>query len=106
MSDGARRSKSGTDPEIRQFRAEDEGKRVVAPDGSVLGEIARVRGEDVFVTPRSDLLRGCGSWLCGTWETVETFPLDPRTVSAIREDRIVLEDTTSRPVSGPIIESR
>ena len=72
----------------------------------MIGEIVKVRGEDAYVAPRADLLDGCGSWLGEPWKTCDAFPLDPSTVAAIRDDRIVLGEATARSVSGPAISPK
>lgn len=88
----------------RPFCPEDEGKDLVTPDGDVVGSLVRVRGGDAYVEPIPGLLEGLGSWLTGTWDECEAFPLNPEHV-VVRETRIVL-DTTVRSVGGGRLDAR
>ena len=74
----------------------DEGKPVVTPDGDVVGTVGRVEAEGVFVRPRTELLRGCGSWVAGPWERDEEFRLDCGTVVGVTERKVVIHPASIR----------
>ena len=90
----------------RPFCSEDDGKPVVTPDGDVIGSIVEVRRDGAYVTPKADLLKGCGSWLSGNWEQCAAFPLDPTKVEAIEDDRVVLRDASTKSRSSVRISPR
>ena len=74
----------------------DEGKPVVTPDGDVVGTVGRVEAEGVFVRPRTELLRGCGSWVAGPWERGEEFRLDCGAVVGVTERKVVIHPASIR----------
>lgn len=80
---------------VQEFEPEDEGKRVVTTDGSVVGSVVEIRDGEAYVLPRPGLLDGCGSWITGTWSEKRAFSLDQRNVDAVREDEVVLDVTES-----------
>lgn len=88
---------------IRSFTPADEGKRVVTPKGEVVGAVARVDADAVFVRPREELLRGCGSWLAGPWEGRELFELDCETVVRVTDTEVVILPTA---LAVPEIEAQ
>ena len=73
----------------RPVTPSDEGKRVVTPDGDVVGTVVRVDARSVLVRPREELLRGCGSWIAGPWEGFETFELDSDNVVRVSDNEVV-----------------
>lgn len=87
----------------RSFTSADEGKRVVTPGGDVVGAVARVDPNAVYVRPREELLRGCGSWLAGPWEGTELFELDCETVVRVTDREVVILPTA---LAMPEVEAR
>jgi hypothetical protein len=85
----------------RRFTAADEGKRVVTADGTHVGSIVRIRGGDAYVAPVPGLLRGCGSWLTGTWEDRDAYPLDGRAVARVGGTEVVLETRAEPSATRP-----
>lgn len=79
-----------------RFTPSDEGKPVVTPDGDVVGTVGRVESEGVFVRPRAELLRGCGSWVAGPWERAGEFRLDRGTVVRVTEGEVVIHPASIR----------
>jgi hypothetical protein len=79
-----------------RFTPSDEGKPVVTPDGDIVGTVGRVEPEGVFVRPRTDLLRGCGSWVAGPWERAEEFRLDCGTVVRVTGREVVIHPASIR----------
>ena len=79
-----------------RFTPSDEGKPVVTPDGDVVGTVGRVEPEGVFVRPRTELLRGCGSWVAGPWERGEEFRLDCGAVVGVTEREVVIHPASIR----------
>lgn len=75
----------------RSLRSADEGKRIVSPDGAVLGSVAAVRDGNVYVRPRSGLLEGWSSWICGPQCEGSLFPLDDRAVVGVESEAIVVD---------------
>lgn len=82
---------------VRAFRLEDEGKQVVTPDGDVVGAVVRVREGNADVRPKPGLLQGCGSWLTGSWDEVDLFRLDSRTVDRITDEQVILDPAERDP---------
>lgn len=76
---------------VRVFRPEDEGKPVVTKDGDVVGSIVRIDEGDAYVRPKSELLRGCGSWLTSSWDADGEYPLDRNEVASIHDTAVVIE---------------
>jgi hypothetical protein len=74
----------------RTLRRDDEGKRVVSPDGSVLGAVATVEDGLVYVAPKPGLMDGWGSWICGP-SCDEAFPLDRDVVVDVQDETVVVE---------------
>lgn len=71
-----------------QLRSNDEGKKLVTPDGSVLGRVTRIRDGTVYVRPKEGLLVGCGSWI--SCREDDTFELDCSQVRKITETAVLL----------------
>lgn len=74
-----------------EFTAEDEGKRVVAPDGEVVGEVVRTEDGTAFVRARSDLLAGYGSRVTSCWDPSDVFALDESAVTTHAEGHIQIK---------------
>lgn len=72
------------------LRRDDEGKRVVGPDGSVLGSVATVEDGFVYVVPKPGLMDGWSSWICGP-PCDEAFPLDQAVVVDVQDEAVVVE---------------
>lgn len=69
----------------------DRGKRVVTTDGSVLGRVASVDGDAVYVRPRRGLLGGTDSWIAPSWDEREPLRLDERAVVGVGDTAVVVE---------------
>lgn len=71
-----------------EFTPEDEGKRVVSPNGEVVGEVVRTENGTAFVRPQPELVAGYGSRLTGCWDPSELFALDGSEVTTDPDGRI------------------
>ena len=74
----------------RSLRSEDEGKRVVRPDGDVIGSVAAVEDDTVYVRPKPGLMKGWGSWICGPRCDGKTFPLGRGVVVDVERETVVV----------------
>jgi hypothetical protein len=75
----------------RPLRSEDEGKQIVGPDGMVIGSIAAVEDERAYVRPKSGLMEGWSSWICGPQCEEKSFPLDNGAVLDVTDGTVVVE---------------
>jgi hypothetical protein len=75
----------------RSLRSEDEGKRIVNPDGAVIGSVAVVRDGNAYVRPKSGLLKGWSSWISGPQCEGSLFPLDYGAVVGVEEETVVVD---------------
>ena len=75
----------------RPLQSEDEGKRIVGPDGTVIGSVATVRGDTAYVRPKSGLLKGWSSWICDPQCDGELFRLDSGAVVGVGEGAVVVD---------------
>ncbi|WP_049980214.1 hypothetical protein [Halolamina rubra] len=66
-----------------EFTPADEGKRVVAPDGAVVGKVVRTEDGTAFVRALPELLAGYGSRVTSCWDPADVFALDE---SAVHDD--------------------
>lgn len=62
----------------------DHGKRVVTPDGAVVGHIACADDGTVHIRPCPGLLKNYGSLLTSCWHE-DSFRLDESAVTAVEE---------------------
>ena len=81
---------SPADRSPRYFSPDDAGKRVVTPDGDVVGDVELVRGGTAYVRPSPGLLDGYGSVLRSPWERDEPFRLDSQWVDSVTDDEVLL----------------
>jgi hypothetical protein len=75
----------------RSLRVEDEGKRVARPNGSVLGSIATVEDGIAYVRPKSGLMDGWSSWICGPPCDGAAFPLDHGVMVDVDGEVVIVE---------------
>lgn len=74
----------------RNFRTEDEGKRVVSADGETIGTCRSCRGDTAHVEPDASLERTLRQRLGWSNEGRETYPLKNTLVDRISDDEIRL----------------
>ncbi|MFC7068767.1 hypothetical protein [Halobaculum lipolyticum] len=74
----------------RNFRAEDEGKRVVTADGDEIGTVEQVVGAMAHVRPSGSLSQSVRRRL-GWAEESDTYELRTSTVDVITSDEIALK---------------
>lgn len=76
----------------REFQGIDRGKRVVTADGSVVGTIVRIDGDEAYVTPDSDTPATFDQQLVVDPDGETTYCIDTSTVDVSTNDRIRLSD--------------
>lgn len=72
----------------------DEGKRLVTPDGSVVGVVELVRGGTAFVRADPNLVRSCPPWREDPCERV-LYALDDAAVDSVTGEEIALREPDS-----------
>ncbi|MFB6142826.1 MAG: hypothetical protein ABEJ30_05730 [Halorientalis sp.] len=75
----------------RDFRAEDEGKRVVTADGDTVGMVDRASGTTARIRADQGLSRSIRRRLGWTEEGEETYRLQKSRVDRITDDEIRLK---------------
>lgn len=73
------------------FSFEDAGKRVVTPDGDVVGSVVRVESGDAHVRPMPGVLAGYGSWMAGPWNERGVYRLDAGKIDRVTDDEVVID---------------
>lgn len=68
------------------------GKRVITGDGHVVGHVADVEEDAVYVTPRSGLLSGRGPWIANRWLESEPYALKAEEIESVTDDAVVLRN--------------
>lgn len=66
----------------------DDGKRVVTPDGDVVGYIECADDGTVHVRPCPEFVEHYGSLLTSCWDPTERFQLDESAVTAVEESAV------------------
>jgi hypothetical protein len=77
---------------VRDFKSEDEGKRVLTADGKMVGRVERVSGSSAHVEPDEDLSRSVRRRLGWTEEGRDTYRLRKANVDSITDDEIRLAE--------------
>jgi sporulation protein YlmC with PRC-barrel domain len=75
---------------VRNFRAQDQGKKVVTADGDEVGTIQEVRDERAFVKPDQGLSTGIRQGL-GWGEDEDTYELRKANVEKISDIEVQLK---------------
>lgn len=75
----------------RNFRSEDEGKRVVTADGDEIGTIEQASGSMAHVKPSANLSQSVRRRLGWAEEGEETYELQTTNVDSIESDEIRLK---------------
>lgn len=76
---------------VRNFRDEDEGKRVVTADGDEIGTIEQVSGSMAHVKPASNLSQSVRRRLGWAEEGEDTYELQTSKVDNIASNEIKLK---------------
>lgn len=74
----------------QRLRADDQGKQIVTPDGTVIGTVELVHREQAFARPREGLMQGWQSWISGHDYELDLFPLKTSMIDRVEGDRVVL----------------
>jgi len=77
---------------VRNFRSNDEGKKVVDADGDEIGTIDRVSGNKAYVSPKARLSQSIRKRLGWEEEEAETYELMHSEVDSFSGDEIRLKD--------------
>lgn len=75
----------------RNFRSEDEEKRVVTADGDMVGTVDRVSGSSAHIKVDKDLSRSIRRRLGWNEEGKDTFRLQKSKVDKITDDEVRLK---------------
>jgi len=75
----------------RNFRSEDEGKRVVTADGDEIGTIEKTSGSMAHVKPSENLSQSVRRRLGWAEEGEETYELQTSNVDSIESDHVMLK---------------
>jgi hypothetical protein len=76
---------------VRNFEADDKGKRVVTADGDMVGTVERVSGSSAHIEPENDLSQSVRRRLGWSEEGEETYRLRKSKVDSITDDEIQLK---------------
>lgn len=76
---------------VRNFKSEDEGKKVMTADGEMVGTVEEIRGGAAHVKPDSGLSGSIRNKLGWTEEGEATYRLHKRNVEKISGDEIHLK---------------
>lgn len=76
---------------VRNFKTEDEGKRVVTADGETVGMIETVSGSKAHVKPDTGLSQSIRRRLGWSEEGHDTYELRKSNVHDITDDEITLK---------------
>lgn len=76
----------------RNFKPEDEGKRVLTADGQRIGEIDRVSGTDAYVRPDQSVDKSMRRRLGWVEEGLATYKLNNSDVARFTDQEIHLAD--------------
>jgi sporulation protein YlmC with PRC-barrel domain len=76
---------------VREFHAEDRGKKVMTADGEMVGTIENVEGSTAHVKPDAGLAQGTRRKLGWTKSGEATYQLRHGNVEAISDDEVHLK---------------
>jgi hypothetical protein len=86
------RSPGATEPTmVRNFRNDDEGKKVMTADGDMVGMIEKTAGSKAHVKADTNLSSAIRNRLGWTDESIDTYELPKASVDKITDDEVHLQ---------------